>query len=703
MVPVLGKPVMEYGIELLRSYGIERMAVTTQYLPGQIMNYFWSGEKQGVRLHYFVENTPLGTAGSVRNAMSCITEPFVILSGDALVDINLEKACAFHRKKGAKLTIVLKQSPEPVRFGVVILDRSGRVVRFQEKPSWDEVFSDLVNTGIYLMEPELMDEVPEGKPYDFSKDLFPRLLAAGCPMYGYVTEEYWCDIGSPEQYRLAHEDFLTGKIHLNVGAREVKPGIFLKGHPLVHSTATLLSPCYVGEDVYIGAHACVGPGAAVGRGSQINERASVKRSVLWDNVLIDSGAEIRGAILCSDVKVGSGSRIFEGATVGARTTIGEDVHVHGGVQIWPEKIIENYDQIREDIVWNHGQRKKIITEGRIEGWVNRDINPEYIASVSGAFAGLHRPESRIGLCNWGSKASSAILNGLKASLSLIGLNCDVMEDAPANMLRYAIRRNGLAGGIHIASGRGKWRMSFYDAYGCALDKKDTRSMESALSHTLTQPVRDGRIGDIVPVAPLVRQYTRMLKKEVDSVLSAMDLVCEDEDLGQYVVRQLEKCGYAVRFVKGDQFPGQGGKVAVKIAGFGDTILLRDEDRRVLTPMQTDTLRAMMARKYLPGRLGGIPVSPIFPRELILSLQDGGQGAGETGYMASSWLHGIAEGLEDRTLITLLEGPAFLVTLDRMLTEEGTNLSEFIDRMPAGAVRERQVHCPGECRGNIMRA
>jgi mannose-1-phosphate guanylyltransferase/phosphomannomutase len=703
MVPVLGKPVMEYGIELLKKHGIERMAVTMQYLPGRIMSYFGSGDRQGVKLHYFVENTPLGTAGSVRNAMECIKEPFVVLSGDALVDIDIEKAYAFHRRKGARLTLVLKKSPEPVRFGVVIIDRSGRVVRFQEKPSWDEVFSDLVNTGIYIVEPEIMDEVPEGKPYDFSKDLFPRLLADGCPMYGYVTDGYWCDIGSPEQYRIAHEDFLSGRIRLPIDGQPVGPGIYLSGHPFIHSSATLHAPCYIGEDAYIAEGAVIGPGTVVGRGSRISAGVSIKRSILWDNVIIDAATEIRGAVLCNGVKIAGGTRIFEGVTVGPNTAVGEDVRIHGGVRIWPQKIIENHDEVAHDIVWNHCQPKQLISEGCLNGWINRDITPGYIALAAGAFAGLHKTDLRVGLCCWGSKAAAAILNGFKSSLSLLGLNCDVMEDALPFMLRYAIRRHALAGGVHVAASRGRWRISFYDTYGCALGRKDAQRMESALSQAMTQPVRDARIGEITPLGQLSRQYAREFRKPMDSVLSSLDVLCDDEELGPYCVRQLEKWGYSVRFIKGEHFPGKSDAVAVKITQYGDTLILRDERRRVLSTRQMETLRALAAKKYLSGHDGFVPVSPIFPRALETSLRAGSARAADTGYLASEWMHRLAEEMDERTRITMLDGPAFLLTLDRMLTEESMSLSEMVDRMPTGAIRERRVHCPWESRGNIMRA
>ena len=417
----------------------------------------------------------------------------MVLSGDALVDIDIEKAYAFHRRKGARLTLVLKKSPEPVLFGVVIIDRSGRVVRFQEKPSWDEVFSDLVNTGIYIVEPEIMDEVPEGKPYDFSKDLFPRLLADGCPMYGYVTDGYWCDIGSPEQYRIAHEDFLSGRIRLPIDGQPVGPGIYLSGHPFIHSSATLHAPCYIGEDAYIAEGAVIGPGTVVGRGSRISAGVSIKRSILRDNVIIAAATEIRGAVLCNGVKIAGGTRIFEGVTVGPNTAVGEDVRIHGGVRIWPQKIIENHDEVAHDIVWNHCQPKQLISEGCLNGWINRDITPGYIALAAALSRGCIRP-----ICAWacaaGAQGGRSDTQRVQVVAVAVGpeLRCDGRRAAPTcsgtrsadTCLPEAFmsRPAGDGGGFRSMTRTGAlWQR--------------TRSAWKALSQAMTQPVRDAHRGN----------------------------------------------------------------------------------------------------------------------------------------------------------------------------------------------------------------
>lgn len=216
---------MEYAIELLKKHGIYRIAVTLQYLPEHIKDYFGNGSAWGVELYYFVEESPLGTAGSVKNAEDFLDEPFIVVSGDALTDFDLSKAIDFHFRAASQATLVLTTVDAPLEYGVVVTHNDGRIRRFLEKPGWGEVFSDQVNTGIYILQPEVLGEIPSGGMYDFSKNLFPKLFEQQKPLFGYVASGYWCDIGNLEQYRHAHEDLLSGRVRLPLPGVELAPGV----------------------------------------------------------------------------------------------------------------------------------------------------------------------------------------------------------------------------------------------------------------------------------------------------------------------------------------------------------------------------------------------------------------------------------------------------------------------------------------------
>src|SRR4051794_25906055 len=191
MVPIVGKPCMEHILELLKKHGFDDVIVTLAFLPQEIRSYFGDGESLGLNIEYSVEESPLGTAGSVRLASGKLDDTVLVISGDALCDLDLTKLVQFHRDKSAAVTIGLKSVENPLEFGIVVTDEDGRIERFLEKPSWGQVFSDTINTGIYVLEPEVLKHVPTDRPYDFSKELFPLLLEMGRPLYGMVCDGYW--------------------------------------------------------------------------------------------------------------------------------------------------------------------------------------------------------------------------------------------------------------------------------------------------------------------------------------------------------------------------------------------------------------------------------------------------------------------------------------------------------------------------------
>ena len=239
---------MEHVLRLLQRHGFSETVVTVQFLASLVRNYFGDGEELGMTLHYATEETPLGTAGSVKNAEDLLRDDtFLVISGDALTDFDLTDLVKFHHDKGALVTVCLTRVPDPLEFGITIVDDDGRVQRFLEKPTWGQVFSDTVNTGIYVMEPEVFDHVAEGESVDWSGDVFPKLLEDGLPIYGYVAEGYWEDVGTHESYLRAQADVLSGQVDVDLDAFEVSPGVWVAEGADVHPEAVLKGPLYVGD------------------------------------------------------------------------------------------------------------------------------------------------------------------------------------------------------------------------------------------------------------------------------------------------------------------------------------------------------------------------------------------------------------------------------------------------------------------------
>src|SRR5271165_5155802 len=257
MLPVVNRPIMEHVLRLLRRHGLTETVVTVQFLASIVRNYFGDGEDVGMSLQYATEETPLGTAGSVKNAEDALRdEAFLVISGDALTDIELSDLIKFHKDNNALVTVALARVPDPLEFGIVIVDDDGKIQRFLEKPTWGQVFSDTVNTGIYVMEPEVLAEVPPGEAIDWAGDVFPKLLKRGAPLYGYISEDYWEDVGTHESYLKAQADVLAGRVQTDIAGFELSPGVWVAPSAEVDADAVLTGPLCIGDYAKIeaGAH-----------------------------------------------------------------------------------------------------------------------------------------------------------------------------------------------------------------------------------------------------------------------------------------------------------------------------------------------------------------------------------------------------------------------------------------------------------------
>src|SRR5260221_12359071 len=226
MVPIVGRPVMEHILNLLKTHSITEVVVTVQYLASAIEDYFGDGSAFGMHIDYSREEVPLGTAGSVKNAEHLLTEPFLVISGDALTDFNLSDIIRFHHPHNAMATLTLAHVANPLEFGVIITDDGGHIRQFLEKPSWSEVFSDTINTGIYVLDPKIFSYFEKDKQFDFSQDLFPMMLAQGDPLYGYIADGYWCDVGSLAEYMKANSDVLQERVKAREPGKDLGGGIW---------------------------------------------------------------------------------------------------------------------------------------------------------------------------------------------------------------------------------------------------------------------------------------------------------------------------------------------------------------------------------------------------------------------------------------------------------------------------------------------
>src|SRR5215204_3196634 len=349
MVPIVGKPCMEHILDLLKRHEFEDVIVTVAFLPQAIRGYFGDGEALGLNIDYSIEESPLGTAGSVRLASGQLDDTFLVISGDALCDVDLTALVDAHRAKGAAVTIGLKSVDNPLEFGIVVTDDDGRVERFLEKPSWGQVFSDTINTGVYVLEPEVLQHVPTDRPFDFSKELFPLLLEMGRPLYGLPMDGYWQDIGNLDQYRQANFDALEGQVNLTI------PGIRLRGNvwlgegvelddlDQVEGPALISNYCRIARDAHVGSHSVFSSSVT------LLEGARTVRSVIDASTHIGRGALVEGAIVGRSCDIRAHARLHEGVALGDEVTIGAESVLMPGVRVYPHKEVETGTQIFESL------------------------------------------------------------------------------------------------------------------------------------------------------------------------------------------------------------------------------------------------------------------------------------------------------------------------------------------------------------------
>lgn len=312
MVQLLGRPCIEYTIELLRRYGITEIALTVHYLPEMLKNHLGDGSKFGVHLHYFEENEALGTAGSVRNVGEFLDDRFLVISGDAMTDFDLSNVMDFHVAHEALATIVMTEVASPCDFGLVLTEADGKVLRFLEKPKPHEVFTNTVNTGIYVFEKEILNWIPKAGTYDFGKELFPNLLTKQLPLYGYAATGYWSDIGNLDQYRKTQFDMLNGRINLHIHGNQIAKDVWLGKDVQLHPNVKVQGPVFIGEGTVIHAGGQIGPYAVLGQNNYIEQGATITQSIAWNHVHIGESTDITGTMLCHRTKVESGITLLGG-------------------------------------------------------------------------------------------------------------------------------------------------------------------------------------------------------------------------------------------------------------------------------------------------------------------------------------------------------------------------------------------------------
>jgi mannose-1-phosphate guanylyltransferase/phosphomannomutase len=452
MVPIMNKPMIEHIVRLLVNHGITDIVVLVFYQPNAIKNFLGDGHQFGASIQYVKAEADYGTAGSVRNAYELIKgSRILVISGDVLTDFDLTKAVKFHEAKSSKATLVLTRVNDPLQFGLVITDENGKIVRFLEKPTWGEVFSDTVNTGIYVIEPDVLEMVPFKEDYDFSKDLFPSMLKQRMPLYGYAAEGYWRDIGNLNEYVEAQLDCLEQKVHVSLdgksvelnGARIIAPqGFELPQNLSARGTVVIGNNVTIGEDVGL-------EDTIIGNNSTVDSFSSIRRSILWDNVLVGTRSKITGDVIGSGCIIGEQVEIEENVFISDDCIIGKRASIKPNVKLWPKKVVDAGATLSRSLVWEDKWLSAIFTDARVTGTSNIEMNPEFASKLGAAFGSLLGAGKYV-VCSRDSDTVSRMINrALIVGLMSAGTNAYDLRPTPIPIVRHELRSGKAAGGIHV--------------------------------------------------------------------------------------------------------------------------------------------------------------------------------------------------------------------------------------------------------------
>jgi len=730
MVPVVNKPVMEHIIELLKRYGLTEIAVTLQYMPDMIKEYFDDGKEFGVDIRYYTENTPLGTAGSVKNAEEFLDDTFVVISGDALTDINLGEVISFHREKGSLATLVLKKVDIPLEYGVVVTDDDGKIIRFLEKPNWGEVFSDTVNTGIYVLSPEVLGYFNKNERFDFSKDLFPMLLNDKKPMYGFVTDGYWCDIGDLAAYRQANFDVLDGKVNISIPGKQVKKGIWVDEGTEIDETVIIQAPCVIGRNTRIKRHAHVDSYTIIGDSNIIEERVSLKRSIIWKNCILDNNSQLRGSILCNKVNFKENASAYENAVVGEDTTVRKNAMIKPNVKIWPNKMIDESVEVNSNLVWGSKYTRTIFGNRGVVGEINVDITPEYASKLGAAYGAVFDGKARVCVsCDRTNSANMLKISFISGLLSS-GLEVFDLGNLLLPMTRSAVRFYRLDGGIHISTSvddKARLFIDFLDKNGSNIDRNLERKIENAFIREDFKRCEGDCIKPVETVPDYWKYYLRNIINNVKSIkinlrvalysnsefvaetMSTVlkELCCEAKIIRQKLINPKTRkqsdlaadVRYFAHYVHMKEFD-----LGVSIEDNSEKMMLVDDKGRIITEDMFIALVSLILFKTIQG---GVVVVPISASEVVekIAVQNNGKvlraKTSLQDIMGKMLCNEVKEGMLEQFTMHY-DAIAGLVHILDFISLNNYRLSDLVDMIPDFHIKRKEVECPWNAKGKVIR-
>lgn len=743
LVPVVNKPVMQHILELLRRHRVEEVVVTLHYLADQIRATFGDGSDFGLKIRYTVEDTPLGTAGSVKLAERWLKdEPFFIISGDSLTDMDLTALREFHHKKRAMVTLALVRVSNPLEYGVVITEEEGRIRRFLEKPDWSEVFSDTINTGIYYMEPEVLERVPEGQPFDWSKDVFPRLLQEGKPLYGFLSEDYWCDIGNLQVYRQAQVDVLSGKVRVEIPGELRGDRVWISPGAMVDKEAILQGPVLIGEGAQIKRKALIAEFSVVGNHTRVEEGAQIINSLLWDSAFVGERARITGAIVGRNTTIGKDAVLNEGVVVGEHCQLGKGCVLASQVKIWPYKIVESGARVTMSLVWGPRWAGTLFRDGAVRGIPNVEMTPDFATRLATAYGACLPMGSTVLTGRDSHPACRMVKRSVIAGLMSAGVDVMDLHAVPEPVARYTARTSNANGGLYIhmsVSERGAMTMEFFDHNGVIISRDLQRRIENAFAREDFRRADPEHIGHLEVLGRVKEYYTEGLLRVIDQKAIQdrkfhIILDCAYNTSSTLVPALLGQLGCRLVTVNGFPQPGAQPRtledrqtllrdlsamvttlradIGVMIDEDGSALHLVDDSGRVLTDHELLALFCSLLFSFQKGTTVVVPISAPSILENLASTyacrvvrcksDERSLQSAATSLPGVSLAGDIHGHLIYPSFQGAFDGISSLVRLLELLARQNMSLSQAARAIPPYFLEHRLVFCPWERKGEVMR-
>lgn len=741
MVPILNRPIAEHIINLLKRHQITEVIATLHYLPDVLRDYFQDGSDFGVQMTYAVEeDQPLGTAGCVKNIAELLDETFLVISGDSITDFDLTAAIEFHKQKQSKATLILTRVPNPIEFGVVITDEEGKIKRFLEKPSTSEIFSDTVNTGTYILEPEVLDYLPANTETDFSKDLFPLLLEKNEPMYGYIAQGYWCDVGHLDAYREAQYDALDRKVKLDFAYEEVSPGVWIGQNTFIDQTANIETPAIIGDNCRIGARVQIEAGTVIGDNVTVGADANLKRPIVWNGAFVGEEAHLSACVISRGSRVDRRAHVLEAAVVGSLSTVGEEAQISTGVRVWPSKKIESGAILNINLIWGNTAQRNLFGQRGVQGLANIDITPEFAVRLGSAYGSTLKPGSKITVSRDQRNISRMVTRSLIAGLMSVGVDIQNLDATAIPIARTVIPTMSVTGGIHVRVHPDRpdyILIEFMDSKGINISKAQEKKIEGAYFKEDMRRALIHEVGDVAYPSQVIDRYCTAFEKllhvatlrnsrakvVIDYVYSVSgavlpqmldkfgaDAVVLNASLNKHAVTTAERealltqLGHVVEALKAN--------FGVQVSANGEQLILVDESGFAI---RGEMLTALMVDMILTSNPRGTVVVPIHASSAVEQVARRHDGrvirtkANPTALMEACQKNPnvVLGGSGDTGFIFPHLHPGFdsmfcIAKIIEMLTIQERSLATARSELPRVIHRSQTIRCPWTAKGALMR-